>query len=179
MPTASHPQELDLQTILLPMLMRAHPYAALDSQGEEAFFSTHLPGGEVRSVRHVACPNASWARSGCGDALTIFHGPHALIPPGWFITGPNLPPRNHAVTLLKGDAALSASPRPRNTFTLLAPPFPADDAHRLLSAVDTFEARVLPGKFRPSSYTSRPDRANLTDALAEMDQAACPRGVAS
>src|SRR3981189_915409 len=78
----------DLQQ--LPALMRARPFAALVSAGAAGLYGTHLPTvlkdeGPFGTIEcHLARANPHWKDLATGgEALMIFQGPEASIPPNW------------------------------------------------------------------------------------------------
>ena len=166
-------------------LMRAHPFATLVTVHEGAPFATHLPlliderGGEVRLLGHVARANPQWTHFEDRGALAIFHGPHALVHPGWYAAAPNVPTWNYAVVhaagraaLLEGDAALDVARRLTATFTPDAPPISDAFERKLIGGVVTFELRVqrLQGKFKLSQNRNETDQRNVTLGLGEGDE---------
>ena len=164
--------------------MRRIGFATLVTQGLEA---NHLPmlleGNVLRG--HVARANTVW-KSGKGEALAIFLGPHAYVSPSWYPskaeTGRAVPTWNYITVHAKGricwiqDAdwlrahvtALSdthESPRPE--------PWKVGDAPEsfvdaLLRAIVGFEIEIaqLDGKYKLTQNRDAVDREAVAEAYA-------------
>ena len=52
--------------------------------------------GKLFLLGHLARPNPQCAALEDGEALAIFHGPHAYISPSWYAVGPAVPTWNYA-----------------------------------------------------------------------------------
>lgn len=86
-------------------LVRARPFATVVTVDGGVPFASHLPlllDGEVL-VGHMARANPQWRHfDGRGDALAIFHGPHAYISPTWYAAPGHVPTWNYAVVHVYG-----------------------------------------------------------------------------
>ncbi|MFB9995408.1 FMN-binding negative transcriptional regulator [Deinococcus oregonensis] len=166
-------------------LMRQYPFATLVTTTLGVPFATHLPllisqdDGKIRLYGHVARANPQPNHFGGGEALAIFHGPHALVHSGWYESSPHVPTWNYVVvhatgpiTVLDGEMPLTIARRLTETFTPDAPPIPEAFESKLVGGVVTFEMQVrdLKGKFKLSQNKSVQDRANVAAALAMSDR---------
>lgn len=92
------------RTQVLHDAVRRIGFATLVTQGLEA---NHLPmlleNGVLRG--HVSCANPVW-KSGPGEALAIFLGPHAYVSPSWYPskaeTGKGVPTWNYITVHARG-----------------------------------------------------------------------------
>ncbi len=84
-----------------------HDFGLLISHGPTGLVASHIPflveraGDELHLHGHLARPNpqvsdlAAPGRTGSGEVLTIFSGPHAYVSPGWYTSGPAVPTWNY------------------------------------------------------------------------------------
>lgn len=95
---------------VLDAFIASNSFATLISTIKGALFATHLPLILDRAeapqgvlLGHVARANPHWrAFDSKQEALAIFHGPHAYISPGWYVTSPAVPTWNYAVVHVYG-----------------------------------------------------------------------------
>lgn len=172
----------------LKRLMQAHGFATLVTTGTDgAPIATHLPillkedgaDADVLWLRsHMARANPQWKHfSDEADALTIFHGPHALVHSHWYESTPNVPTWNYAVVHAYGPArVIEEAEATRDIAYRLAArhtpdmrAIPPEYEQRLLLALVTFEIRVtrLEGKYKLNQNKSVEDRAKVIERLAE------------
>ena len=92
--------------------IRRHGFAALVTHGEGGLVASHLPllldadaGPQGVLLGHMARANPQW-RSVAGQALAIFHGPHAYISPAWYEGRGTVPTWNYAAVHAYGDIHL-------------------------------------------------------------------------
>ncbi|MBX3498279.1 MAG: FMN-binding negative transcriptional regulator [Alphaproteobacteria bacterium] len=84
-------------------IIRAHPFAALVSTGEDGVpYVTHLPLIHVEDgsanghlVGHVARPNPHWRLFGKAPTIAIFGGANAYISPNWYTSADMVPTWNY------------------------------------------------------------------------------------
>lgn len=175
-----HDNEADLLE-----LMRQYPFATLVTAPEGQPFATHLPllvhkeDDNLVLMSHMARANPQWQHFSTGEALAIFHGPHALVNSTLYDSRPNVPTWNYAVVHAYGQAKMIEGEREREiAYRLVAEhtpdmsPIPEDFERRLLAAVVTFELRVtrLESKFKLSQNKNAHDRANVIKALSVSDR---------
>jgi len=94
--------------------MQRHAFVTLVSGAGGELQASHVPviaerdaGGAIRLLGHVARANPHWhALEGAGEALAIFHGPHAYVSPGWYVNHPAVPTWNYAVVHARGAVRL-------------------------------------------------------------------------
>ena len=158
-------------------------FATLITQGLEA---NHLPmlfqDGVLRG--HVARANPVW-KSGEGEALAIFLGPHAYVSPNWYPskaeTGKAVPTWNYITVHARGpirwiqDAdwlranvtALSDTHEAGRPAPWKIGDAPASYVDGLLRAIVGFELRVekLEGKYKLSQNRDAVDYAGARDGL--------------
>jgi transcriptional regulator len=89
-----------------------HGFATLVTHGEGGMVASHLPllldadaGPRGVLLGHMARANPQW-RSVAGEALAVFHGPHAYISPAWYESHGTVPTWNYAVVHAYGDVQL-------------------------------------------------------------------------
>src|SRR3546814_11682458 len=90
--------------------MRDCPFATLVTTFEGAPFATHLPllheaegGPHGRIVGHMARQNPQWRGfADGGEALIVFHGPHAYVSPTWYERQPAVPTWNYPTVHASG-----------------------------------------------------------------------------
>jgi transcriptional regulator len=92
--------------------IRRHGFATLVTHGEGGLVASHLPllldadaGPQGVLLGHMARANPQW-RSVAGEALAVFHGPHAYISPAWYESHGTVPTWNYAVVHAYGDVHL-------------------------------------------------------------------------
>lgn len=98
-------------------LIAAHNFGLLVTHSAAGLEATHLPflydpdeGPNGRLLGHIARANPqckaieALAEEG-GEALTVFHGPHAYVSPNWYATGGKVPTWNYQAVHLYGTPA--------------------------------------------------------------------------
>lgn len=97
--------------------IHAHGFATLVTGAGAPLEASHLPllldesdqGDRLRG--HMARGNAQWKRfDGSGEALCIFHGPHAYISPSWYEAAVAVPTWNYATVHVYGAPRLEEDP---------------------------------------------------------------------
>lgn len=176
----NHDQEADLLA-----LMQQHPFVTLITAPEGRPFATHLPmlvqkeDDGIILMSHMARANPQWQHFSTGEALAIFHGPHALVNSTLYDSRPNVPTWNYAVVHAYAQARIIKGERERDiAYKLVAEhtpdmsPIPEEFERRLLAAVVTFELRVtrLESKFKLSQNKNARDRANVIEALSVSER---------
>jgi transcriptional regulator len=160
-------------------------FATLVTQGLEA---NHLPmllqDGVLRG--HVARANPVW-KTGAGEALAIFLGPHAYVSPSWYPskaeTGKAVPTWNYLTVHARGaihwiqDAdwlrghvtALSAAHEAGRAEPWAITDAPASYVDGLLRAIVGFELTIakLEGKWKLSQNRDAADRAGVREGLLQ------------
>jgi transcriptional regulator len=173
--------------------MRAHGFAILITVGGTEPIATHLPlliderEGRVVLTGHLARANPQSSFS--GEALAIFHGPHAYVSPEWYGAGVHVPTWNyvaiHAYGRMKllDDAARVSEIIDRLTGVYegsFEKPWtrdrvPAELNANLLRAVVGFEIEVarLESKWKLSQNKPKAAQAGVAEKLlASSDTAA-------
>ena len=165
--------------------MRRIGFATLVTQGLEA---NHLPmlvgDGVLRG--HVARANPVW-KSGAGEALAIFLGPHAYVSPNWYPskaeTGKAVPTWNYITVHARGAinwiqdgdwlrahvGALSAAHEAGRENPWAIGDAPASYVDGLLRAIVGFELTIskLEGKWKLSQNRDDADRAGVREGLLD------------
>ena len=92
--------------------IRRHGFATLVTHGEGGLVASHLPllldadaGPQGVLLGHMARANPQW-RSVAGQALAVFHGPHAYISPAWYGSHGTVPTWNYVAVHAHGDVHL-------------------------------------------------------------------------
>lgn len=182
----------------LRAFIAAHSFATLVSNSPGGMVATHLPllldgerGQNGTLVGHLARANPHGAvLAEGGEALAIFHGPHAYVSPQWYTTPVAVPTWNYAVVHAYGrprivaDAELhSILARTVATFEAAfdypwTPP-PGDYVEKLMKGVVGFEIEIdrLEGKKKLSQNRSPADQAGTIQGLLATGEAGA-RGVA-
>jgi transcriptional regulator len=115
-------------------LIQERGFATFVTVADGAPFATHCPltwkpegGPHGTLVGHIAKANPQWQHfDGKGEALAIFHGPHAYISPSWYGQHPSVPTWNYVTVHAYGVPEV----------------LPAGEARDLLRAlVDQYEAK--------------------------------------
>src|SRR5262245_51348709 len=84
-------------------IIEAHPFATLVSAGGAGLVGDHLPlllardrGPKGTLFGHMARANPHWKEfASGGEALAIFHGPHAYVSPSLYVDPLNVPTWNY------------------------------------------------------------------------------------
>ena len=171
----------------LAAFIEEHSFATLISHDGTAPFATHLPllfdraRGQLGTLAgHVARGNQQWKHfQNGGEALAIFHGPHAYVSPSWYETELAVPTWNYVAVHAYGtprlldDAALDAELRAMivKYESGFAAPWPGDlpDDYRakMRAGIVGFEIEItrLEGKFKLSQNRSEADQQSVIAAL--------------
>ncbi|HEV7278983.1 MAG TPA: GNAT family N-acetyltransferase [Pirellulaceae bacterium] len=152
-------------------------------------FASHLPmlleserGPQGTLVAHMARANPQWRQFAAGgEALAIFHGPHAYVSPSWYATQPAVPTWNYAAVHVYGvptlfedhDRVADLLSRTNATYeSAFKLPWPGQlpDEYRdgLIRAIVAFELPIsrIEGKFKLSQNRSPEDRQGVYAALS-------------
>jgi transcriptional regulator len=172
--------------ILLDHIER-HDFALLVSHGAAGLVASQIPflverrDGALFLQGHLARPNLQLGDLD-GDALAIFHGPHAYISPSWYETGPAVPTWNYATVHAYGRARTIPDPEwlrglvqrlsERHEAREPAPPWRMEDLpenylRSMLGGIVGVELAVtqLEGKFKLSQNRPAGDRPRIIAAL--------------
>ncbi|WP_420596338.1 FMN-binding negative transcriptional regulator [Deinococcus sp.] len=164
----------------LQRFMRAHSFATLITAPGGVPFASHIPllieedAGKLYLRSHLARANPQWQHFGDEDVLVMFQGPHALISPTWYESGPNVPTWNYTAVHAYGSAQVVAGEATRRiAYGLVAQhtpemaDIPEEFERRMLAGVVTFEVRVsrLEGKYKLSQNKPGADRLNVQREL--------------
>lgn len=180
-----HFRESDQPT--LHAFMRAHSFATLVSTGVDGMIATHLPllldadrGPCGTLVGHLARANPHGALlAEGGEALAIFHGPHAYVSPQWYTTPMAVPTWNYAVVhaygrprLIEDEAALRdvlmrTVAEFEATFDYQWQPPEGDFVDKLARQVIGFEIEIdrLEGKMKLSQNRPKADQTGTIAGL--------------
>ena len=90
---------------------KAHPFATVITHGDDGVAVSHLPllvDGSKGVLRgHLARENPQLSHLAAGgDALTIFHGPHAYVSPSVYLEHPSVPTWNYVAVHARGPARI-------------------------------------------------------------------------
>ena len=177
-------------------IIDTHPFALMTVATGGTLDAVHVPllidreRGAYGTLRgHVARANPIWQAFG-GDALVVFHGPHAYVSPDWYTTPGLVPTWNYVAVHAYGVPQVIAEPdrvlalladlsataeatlAPKPPWTLDKVPTAARDA--LLGGIVAFEIVVtrLEGKQKLSQNRQPADIAGVETALrARGDEA--------
>jgi transcriptional regulator len=163
-----------------------HGFATLVSTGPDGMIATHLPllldpdrGPNGTLIGHLARanPHGEVLAAG-GEALAIFHGPHAYVSPQWYTTPMAVPTWNYAVVHAYGrprivDEVALRGILARTVATFEAAfdypwtPPPGDFVDKLAKQVVGFEMEMerLEGKLKLSQNRSQADQQGTIAGL--------------
>lgn len=177
----------------LHAIVHAHPFATLISTGSSGLTADHLPlllfpdeGACGVLHGHIARANPLW-QDGEGEALAIFHGPHAYITPSWYPAkrehGRVVPTWNYQVVHAHGRLRFIDDPEwIESTVDALtqrferhrSKPWTLDEAPRdylaaMCRAVVGIELVLtsLSGKHKASQHRPQAERANICAGLQD------------
>lgn len=93
--------------------MERHSFATLISQADNEPLASHLPllldrdvGPHGRLIGHFARANSHWQAAAGQRVLSIFHGPHAYVSPGWIAAQHVVPTWNYVAVHAYGTLRL-------------------------------------------------------------------------
>jgi transcriptional regulator len=175
--------------IILSLIGRYSFATVISQDAHGGLLASHLPvlhrvgeSGEDILITHMARANPQWRQwTAERELLTLFHGPHAYVSPGWYQSSPMVPTWNYAAVHVYGMPRLI-----EDAGTLLpmlrgltdhfeagqAQPYGArltdEHIHRLLPGLVGFEISVtrMEATFKLSQNRSPEDRAGVIAALA-------------
>lgn len=178
----------------LARFMAAHSFATLVTHDGHSSFASHVPilhrpGAEPhgRLLTHLAKANPqSQHLAAGGEALIIFHGPHAYISPAWYETSPAVPTWNYAVVHAHGTpAVLEDSDALASLISATIEEYegersdrwngelPDEFRSRLMQAIVGFEIPIarIEGKFKLGQNRAPADLAGVHHALSQSASA--------
>lgn len=152
---------------------------------------SHLPllldrelGEQGRLVGHMARANPQWEQADAGEAIAIFHGPHAYISPAWYEAENVVPTWNYVAVHAHGTFQLDNSPERRleivrrtvETYEAhRTPPWSldsvdADFTFKLLDAIVAFEIPIdrIEGKWKLNQNHDEQRRGKVIRALRDI-----------
>ncbi len=143
--------------------------------------------GKLVLFGHLARPNPQVAALDGGEALVVFHGPHAYISPSWYATGPAVPTWNYVSVHAYGTPhtttdkdwlrdllrRLSERHEAREAAPWRMQDQPDAFLAGMLGGIVGFEIAVsrLDGKFKLSQNRPAADRPRIIAALDARDDA--------
>jgi transcriptional regulator len=171
----------------LHAFIRQHSFATLITQDGAAPFASHLPmlletdsGKQGMLVSHMARANPQWQHfsESAGEALAIFHGPHAFISPTWYETQPAVPTWNYAAVHVYGRpriiddhervvSLLEATVRTYESGEVTA--LPVEYRDKMVRGIVAFEMEItrIEGKFKLGQNRSEADSLGVIQALSK------------
>jgi transcriptional regulator len=180
------------EDVLLAHIERYY-FALLVTQGS-GLIASQVPflierrDGKLYLLGHLARPNPQCADLAAGgDALAVFHGPHAYISPTWYQAGPAVPTWNYASVHAYGTARaigdkdwlrdllrrLSERHEAREAMPWRMQDQPENFLDGMMNGIVGFEIAVsrLEGKFKLSQNRPAGDRPRIIAALEARDDA--------
>jgi transcriptional regulator len=174
---------------VLLKFMRENSFAILFTQNGGASGATHLPllvdedaNGRRCLIGHVARANPQSQQLG-GEALAVFHGPHAYVSPTWYGQPNNVPTWNYAAVHVYGQIEVcadageklailekmtafyeSTQPKPWRIADI-----PSDFRDKLLTALTAFRIPItrIEGKWKLNQNKSDAERDGVIRALKD------------
>jgi len=150
-------------------------------------FLVERRAGRLYLLGHLARPNPQCAVLEDGEALAVFHGPHAYVSPSWYGPGPAVPTWNYATVHAYGTARattdrawlgdllqrLSARHEAREARPWRMADEPEAFLAGMMNGIVGFEIAVsrLEGKFKLSQNRPAADRPRIIAALDARDDA--------
>tara|TARA_R110002072_G_scaffold179059_1_gene335023 strand:+ start:59960 stop:60589 length:630 start_codon:yes stop_codon:yes gene_type:complete len=173
---------------ILHSCIEENSFATLITTDSEGPVVSHLPllldradGPNGTLIGHMAKANPQWREITNGDALAIFHGPHAYISPGWLKEQNVVPTWNYVAVHVTGTVELVEEQselldivrRYVNVYEALMPePWQLDSAEpafieKLLDAIVGFTIRIesLEGKWKLNQNHSEGRRQKVIAGL--------------
>ncbi len=178
--------EADLS--ILYSCIEENSFATLVTTDSEGLAVSHLPllldpeaGPNGTLIGHMAKANPQWREIANGDALAIFHGPHAYISPGWLNEQNVVPTWNYVavhvtgkVQLVEGQTELLEIVRQYVNFyeASMSAPWQLESADpefigKLLDAIVgfTIEITSIEGKWKLNQNHSNERRQKIVNGL--------------
>lgn len=175
-------------------LIEAYDFAMLITPDAPTPFVSHLPfvldrtdGPNGTLQAHMARGNPHW-QSFEGEALVVFHGPHAYVSPTWYTPdAPAVPTWNYAVVHAHGTPRIADDPEELRaqqerlvashetgrspSWTMAGQP--PDYIEGMLKGIVGFEIPIdrLEGKFKLSQNRSAADSAGVIEGLRATGRA--------
>ena len=170
-------------------LVHDHPFATLITPAAPEPHVTHLPLLHVADCEphgtllgHFARANPHWRHLAQGEAIAVFHGPHAYVSPSWYAEPEAaVPTWNYAVVHAHGPVSLARDDaETRAVLDLMIHRFESGRAApwtigltgarlaAMVGAIVGFRLKVkrIEAKFKMSQNRSAEDRERVADALA-------------
>jgi transcriptional regulator len=184
------------EDVLLAHVER-HDFALLVTQGTKGaggLIASQVPflierrEGKLYLLGHLARPNPQCVDLAAGgEALAVFHGPHAYISPTWYQAGPAVPTWNYASVHAYGTVhaisdkdwladllrRLSERHEAREAVPWRMQDQPENSLDGMMNGIVGFEIAVsrLEGKFKLSQNRPAGDRPRIIAALEARDDA--------
>jgi transcriptional regulator len=179
------------EEVLLAHIER-HDFGLLITQSDgliasQVPFLVERRGGKLFLLGHLARPNPQCAALDGGEALVVFHGPHAYISPSWYAGGPAVPTWNYASVHAYGTPRattdkdwlrdllrrLSERHEAREAAPWRMQDQPEPFLDGMLNGIVGFEIAIarLEGKFKLSQNRPAADRPRIIAALEARDDA--------
>jgi transcriptional regulator len=178
------------EDVLLAHIER-YDFALLVTQGggliaSQVPFLIERRDGKLYLLGHLARPNPQCADLAAGgEALAVFHGPHAYISPTWYQAGPAVPTWNYASVHACGTARaindkdwladllrrLSERHEAREPVQWRMQDQPENFLNGMMNGIVGFEIAIsrLEGKFKLSQNRPAGDRPRIIAALEARD----------
>ena len=173
---------------ILHSCIEENSFATLVTTDAEGPVVSHLPllldrkaGPNGTLIGHMAKANPQWREIANGDALAIFHGPHAYVSPGWLKERNVVPTWNYVAVHITGKVQLVEEPpelldivrRYVNHYeSAMSEPWELDSAEpefidKLLDAIVgfTIEITSIEGKWKLNQNHSEERRQKIIDGL--------------
>ena len=161
-----------------------HPFASLITQSPDGPWVSHVPllwhHGQL--IGHLARANPQVATLDGGQALAVFHGPHAYVSPRWYPTTPAVPTWNFAVVHARGAAQLLSESETEAAMASLAAAYESGPDWSFADLSEDYRAGMqrgivgfaitvdsLEGKFKLSQNRSADDRRAVGEHLSQGD----------
>lgn len=183
-----HFSETDAERIA--SLIHEQGFATLVVQHEGRPFASHIPllfdesaGSQGVLYGHLAKANPQCRSLAGGEALAIFHGPHAYVSPSWYAT-PGVPTWNFAVVHVRGRVRLIEDPQQAGALVAAltekydpevadpnGPVLAADKWQAMLAGIVAFALDIedIQAKFKLSQNRSIEDRQRVIAQLGQSD----------
>ncbi|HLN24649.1 MAG TPA: FMN-binding negative transcriptional regulator [Patescibacteria group bacterium] len=159
-----------------------HPFASLITQSPDGPWVSHVPllWRDGQLIGHLARANPQAATLDGGQALAVFHGPHAYVSPRWYHTAPAVPTWNYAVAQARGPARLLSENETEAALACLAAAYEPGPDWAFADLAEDYRAGMqrgivgfaitvasLEGKFKLSQNRSADDRHAVAEHLSQ------------